>query len=1108
MNGQAVKYYLDESARFVVENYNWAKPFHNFLPGIGGDWGIPIWLFYVNRAQCVSSMGVGDKDGAILEFHSFNNALQLTNLQGFRTFLKISGDAIYEPFQKSRDHRIIQNLTISSEQLVIHESNPNLGIETAVRYFPLVGEPTPALIRELRVRNLGSHGRAIELIDGLPRILPYGMNQQLVKFTPRHTEGMMGVDDLDGIPIFRLKQTPEDVPQIGRISGGNFYFSFLEGEAEILRGHFIVDPSVIFGGSEAYDYPWQFEADSIDDLLSMAQTRENKTPCAFTAVSSYLPQGGEVVLYSFVGNTTDETSLRLLLEAATKASFVHLKSEENRSIIEAIKSRAFTVSSSQNFDHFCQQTFLDNVIRGGTPWVVDTARGKSVFYTYSRKHGDLERDYNNFVLEPTYLSQGEGYYRDVNQNRRSDVWFFPEVEDSNIVTFLSLLQTDGYNPQVVQRVTYTAEDTPELRRWLRSRVGQGGHFQELLQLVTRPFTPGEFVLSFERGTERNTTAYEWALREVLSFCSQNDVGGQHEGFWVDHWTYNLDLIDRFLEIYPDRLQDILLEREVFSFYDNSDVVVPRNRKYVLVDGEVRQSGAVARDQEKSDMIEHRHGNPTLVRTRGEEATVYHCNLLVKLLSVVANKIATLDPQGMGIMMEADKPGWCDPLNGLPALFGSSICETLELERLCRFLRESLDQLKVDDDRAVKIYEELYRFLASLGEEIEKRLTSCETRTAQVFWDRSHELKERYREQTRMGVACSESLMTVAEVKTFLNRALRLLAEATGSENEGKLFDKTGVNFTYFANEVTRYEPVWEDGQAEVQMLSEQGYPLVKASQFGFRPLPIFLEGPVHLLRVHPHQRERIYGAVRQSGLYDRKLRMYKTCDALNNEPIEIGRIRAYAPGWIENGSIYLHMEYKWLLELLRSGLHKEFYEDLENTFIPFLDPEVYGRSILETSSYIVSSDFPDEKLHGRGFQPRLSGSTCEALHMWTLMVAGENPFFLSAEGQLGLQLRPILPGRLFTQEERTCQLYDMHGEWTTVVIPRNAFGFRFIGKSLVVYHNAQRKDTFGEAAAQVVSYRLEYHDGRQETVSGGVLGASNARDVREGRVDRIDVDLS
>ena len=49
-NRQRVKYCLDEGNRFVIENYNWAKPFSNFFHGIGGKWGIPIWAFYVNQA--------------------------------------------------------------------------------------------------------------------------------------------------------------------------------------------------------------------------------------------------------------------------------------------------------------------------------------------------------------------------------------------------------------------------------------------------------------------------------------------------------------------------------------------------------------------------------------------------------------------------------------------------------------------------------------------------------------------------------------------------------------------------------------------------------------------------------------------------------------------------------------------------------------------------------------------------------------------------------------------------------------------------------------------------------------------------------------------------
>ena len=55
-------YSLDEAGRFTVENYNWAKPFSNFFPGIAGAWGIPMWVFYVSRGQAICSLGVRDKD--------------------------------------------------------------------------------------------------------------------------------------------------------------------------------------------------------------------------------------------------------------------------------------------------------------------------------------------------------------------------------------------------------------------------------------------------------------------------------------------------------------------------------------------------------------------------------------------------------------------------------------------------------------------------------------------------------------------------------------------------------------------------------------------------------------------------------------------------------------------------------------------------------------------------------------------------------------------------------------------------------------------------------------------------------------------------------------
>lgn len=1105
MKGQSSEYRLDEKHRFVVEDYNWAPPFSNFFPGIGGKWGIPLWAFYVNRAQGVSSFGVRDKDHAILEFYSFNKALQLIGQQGFRTFLKVNGK-FYEPLRKVESSKIRQKMLVSSEELELNDFNSGLGIETNVVYYPLVNEPIAALVRELRVRNVGRRTVSLELVDGLPRVLPHGLNQSHVKFIARHIEGMMGVYSLDGIPLFRLKQTPADVPQIGEISGGNFYLS-RPGGRKIRRGNFIVDPSVLFGESESYEHPWNFERSSVRQILSEKQTRENKTPCAFTALFLKVPAGGEVILYTLVGNTPDDKKLLSLSKSSTKDGFFRRKREENRSIVDQIKNLALTVSGSEEFDQYCRQNFLDNVIRGGMPLVFDTAEGKSAFYLYSRQNGDLERDYHYFVLEPTYLSQGNGHYRSVLQNRRTDTWFFPEVEDANIVTFLSLLQADAYDPLVVTGLTYSVKDSRDLEKWLRRAVKNKELTRELLELVKRPFTPGELAMKIEEFRGRNERGYEGIVRSVLRFCRQNDVGDLHEGFWVDHWTYNLDLIDNFLAVYPERLKELLIGRKVYSFYDNPDVILPRSMKYVLVDGKVRQYGAVCRDAEKQGMIEEREEFPTHMRTRRGRGEVYRTNLLVKLLSIAANRIATLDPRGIGMEMEADKPGWNDSMNGLPGLLGSSLPETLELERLCRFLRDSLDKVEMRPEARVAVFEELHQFVTGLVKALETRSKSRSGSRSFVFWDDSNRLKEAYREKTKMGIGGRERKITCKELRHFLDKCLELL-EDIFKKNERKIFHPDGVPYTYFINEVSEHEPILADGKRKMPLVDPTGRPLVKAKKFRPRPVALFLEGPVHMLKVHPELRKEIYRAVRRSGVYDRKLEMYKSCEPLKKEPMEIGRIRAYAPGWIENESVYLHMEYKWLLELLRSGLHREFYRDIRTALIPFLDPAVYGRSILEGGSFIVSSSFPDEKLHGRGFQPRLSGITCEMLHIWTLMVAGERPFFLNDDGELALGFRPILPGWLFTKKKSKLQLQAEDRSTETLEIPENSFAFKFLGRTLVVYHNPRRKDTFGGNRARVKSHLLKYRGGRKKIIHGDVLVGKLASDVRRGKVGRIDVFLS
>ena len=245
--------------------------------------------------------------------------------------------------------------------------------------------------------------------------------------------------------------------------------------------------------------------------------------------------------------------------------------------------------------------------------------------------------------------------------------------------------------------------------------------------------------------------------------------------------------------------------------------------------------------------------------------------------------------------------------------------------------------------------------------------------------------------------------------------------------------------------------------------SHHGQHHVRANAFKRHDLPLFLEGFVHALRAEssPAQAQSLFKAVKSSQLYDRALGMYKVNADLSQESDEIGRTRIFPAGWLENESIWLHMEYKYFLELLRRGLPKEFFTEIQGAWSRFWIPVSYGRSILQNSSFIASSAHEDKNLHGRGFVARLSGSTAEVLHMWLLMNMGPNPFALDAQGRLTLKFDPILPSWLFTKKAQ--------GEF-----PAHTYAFKLFAKILVVYHNPKLKDTFGAQGVGAQKIILTY----------------------------------
>ena len=654
---------------------------------------------------------------------------------------------------------------------------------------------------------------------------------------------------------------------------------------------------------------------------------------------------------------------------------------------------------------------------------------------YSRKHGDLERDYNYFSMLPEYYSQGNANFRDVNQNRRSDTFFTPEVGKQNIRTFFELIQIDGYNPLSVDKQVFSYQG--------------------------RTFTPGELYQELSESLPENEV--DSRFEAILAQSEEQIRAHFGEGYWCDHWTYNLDLLEEYIEVWPDKAEELFLTPE-YGYYQAETTILPRKKRYVKTDKGIRQYRSLLEE----DDLPGPGG-----RLKDAAGSEVKSSILEKMILISVTKFCALDPYLMGVEMEGGKPGWYDALNGLPGILGSSMAETYELERWLKITLLALDLAGGKVSLLTELAELVRNLHLIIAEEVPRELVKREN-AVMGFWNRMNDAKERFRERTFRSVS-GERISYGEDVlkdepavflKTTLQKMLFIVDTAIMAA------EKQEAAPTYYYYEVTDYT---ED---------EEG---ILPTGFIQHTMPPFLEGAVHLMKLDPFlvDRRKLYRQIKESGLYDQKLQMYRVNAPLDQTSFEIGRCRAFTPGWLENGSIWLHMEYKYLLELIRGGLFKEFFEDWKKAAIPFLDPEVYGRSTLENSSFLASSLNPNEDIHGRGFVARLSGSTAEFLSIWRRMFFGEQLFQMQS-GKLTLTFMPAIPEYLIPED----------GIVQAVLL----------GKIPVTYHMARKADVI-PGSYEIRRIIFETEQGKKIEIQGGVLGPAAAGAVREGKIRSISVEV-
>jgi hypothetical protein len=423
-----------------MEDFDARSTFASFLPGVAGYFGKPVWAFYVNRGQAISTFGSTSKDFPILEFNSANKAYQVTPYIGFRTFVRgtragataaLSTSFETEPFTPTKSRNLLDEdddadkpkriLYVGTNEVEIQEIDGVHGLTTNVQYFILPEEDFASLIRRSTFNNTGTDAVELQILDGLAKIEPSGGKLDWgLKQMGRTLEGWMGVYQADEetitMPFFKMSTEPTDEAKVKIEEHGHYCLSFVENEVDTATLLPIVyDPNKVFGESTSLQMPAGLMASSVGEILDNPQYGDAKTSSSFAALRKVTLKPGEsVTIASVYGRADNISDVPDIAEIVTAPGFISTKFGRARSLIDELTTSVETTTVNPLFDGTVQQMFLDNSLRGGMPTVLGNVDSDNtydeddevkIFHSFSRIHGDLERDYNAFSIEPAFFSQ-------------------------------------------------------------------------------------------------------------------------------------------------------------------------------------------------------------------------------------------------------------------------------------------------------------------------------------------------------------------------------------------------------------------------------------------------------------------------------------------------------------------------------------------------------------------------------------------------------------------------------------------------------------------------------------------------------------------------------
>ena len=257
--------------------------------------------------------------------------------------------------------------------------------------------------------------------------------------------------------------------------------------------------------------------------------------------------------------------------------------------------------------------------------------------TMGRRHGDPSRPWNHFEIQTKdkngdNLFYYEGNWRDIFQNWEALGLSYPLTLESMVTKFLNATSVDGYNPY---RITSDGID------WE----------------ISEPDDPWSFI-----------------------------------GYWNDHQIiYLLKLLEHLNNFDSSRIESLINE-SIFSYANIPYKIkefekITSNPKNTIDFDFINQ-------KDIQNLVKEIGTDGKLILDKNN--TVYHANLIEKVLVLTLAKICNLIPSG-GIWLNTQRPEWNDANNALVG-YGTSMVTTYYLKRFINFFESILDKIKPKDIR--------------------------------------------------------------------------------------------------------------------------------------------------------------------------------------------------------------------------------------------------------------------------------------------------------------------------------------------------------------------------------------------------------------------------